>query len=105
MRSIVSIQLPGNINCVSTEGGSIHFSTTTFLPKGYECEQPIHMSSGKARKRYVRTEFSIPANSPVNEIWDRSTVSYQKATKELRVDIAKYKLRKQIEHLAKLKSL
>ena len=105
MRSHINIKLPGNINCVEMGGGSIKLSATTFLPKGYETDLAVNYSNGKARKRYVRTEFAIPINTPVCELWYKAETAYQQATKKLRVDIAKFKLREQKRHLARLESL
>jgi len=105
MKSIINIRLPKNINFVCFKDNKIKLSTATFLPNGYEYEHNTFLSCGKIRKRYVRTEFTIPYNLPINEIWNKSNIAYQKATKKLRIDIAKYKLSKQQEYLSLLELL
>lgn len=108
MQSYIITQLPKNINCIASNplyDSTIMLSTTTFLPSTYITTLPTLITRGKAQKRYIRTNFSIPASTPLNQLYSTAHQAYLQATKQLRISIAQHKLALQKAHLKTLKRI
>ena len=107
MQSFIKAALPANLHCQFIGFTDIKLSTAIFIPRTYKTDLRKHTAAGAKilAKCYIRIEFTIPASTPINKLFDTAYSAYLLATKSIRIDIAKHKLLLQKQHLKALKRI
>jgi len=105
MQNYLKSQLPANISCQQHISDSIYLSTTIFIPKTYTPNAKHKILRSKNNKRYIRINFTIPSDTPINQLYIASYNKCLQSTKQIRLSIAKHKLALQLQNIKSLRRI